>query len=295
MLAIGNTIIDTMLTMPRIPLDDKIFVDSKLRYVGGQGANAAQCMALLGLDVSFVTRIGDDGDGRWARDLYESLGMDTSRCLVAPGALTMSACVAVERETSRRTCLMHRDEKLFEDPAAQVAPIDWKCFDAVNTDGHDPALTLPIVRAAAAAGLRVFSDMEVCDDDRRELADLATDLVAPARIIRELAGLDTREAVLALANVRPGRTVVATEGSQGSVGARYGDREVCSVPALSCDVRDTTGAGDAYHAGFVAAFARGIVDLRQTMELATRAAAASCETPGPVASLEALRKLGAAE
>ncbi|CAK0802788.1 unnamed protein product [Prorocentrum cordatum] len=148
-------------------------------------------MALLGLGVSFVTRVGDDADGRWARNHYEALGMDTSRCLVVPGALTTSACVVVERETSRRTCLIHCDRALFASPAAQAAPIDWRGIGAVNTDGHDPALALPIVRAAAAAGLRIFSDMEVCDCDRRELASLATDLVAPARILRELAGQGT--------------------------------------------------------------------------------------------------------
>merc|ERR550537_1318312 len=61
-LAIGNTIIDTVLTMPSIPADDKVWIDSKKKFVGGQGMNCAQDMALLGIDVSILTRVGDDDD-----------------------------------------------------------------------------------------------------------------------------------------------------------------------------------------------------------------------------------------
>ena len=47
-LAVGNTIIDTILRMEKVPTDGKVFVDSKQRFVGGQGANAARAMAQLG-------------------------------------------------------------------------------------------------------------------------------------------------------------------------------------------------------------------------------------------------------
>lgn len=112
-LAIGNTIIDTVLTMPSIPIDDKVWVDSKQVFVGGQAANAAQAMARLGLKVSFLTRLGSDSDGAMALDKYIREGMDTSNCIIIPGAQTMSACVTVGRKCGTRCSFMHKDDALF--------------------------------------------------------------------------------------------------------------------------------------------------------------------------------------
>jgi len=301
--AMGNTIMDTMLTMPKMPIDDKLWIDSKITYVGGQGANAAQGMARLGLQVSFMTRLGEDMDGRFARDHYRELGMRTEHCIMVPGALTMSACVTVETSTSQRSCLMHRDPSMFDfctREAVERAREDLGNYDVLYTDGHQLDLVLPLARRAAELGLPVLADMEVLDDQALELVDLSTKLIAPARVIRELASEgDLRKAVKALAARSPGRVVVATAGAEGSYGAKHGDTEaVYVVPWQASNkgadftVRDTTGCGDAYHAGYIVANSRGIHDLCEAMTFATAVAAAKAETPGPVVSHESLVKFG---
>eukprot|EP00746_Dinoflagellata_sp_MGD_P016099 gnl/MRDRNA2_/MRDRNA2_136146_c0_seq1.p1 gnl/MRDRNA2_/MRDRNA2_136146_c0~~gnl/MRDRNA2_/MRDRNA2_136146_c0_seq1.p1 ORF type:complete len:343 (-),score=56.69 gnl/MRDRNA2_/MRDRNA2_136146_c0_seq1:49-1077(-) len=297
-LAIGNTIIDNVLTMPSMPVDDKVWIDSKKKYIGGQGMNCAQDMAQLGLDVSVLTRIGDDDEGENAIRQFLKLGINVDHCISVPKAFTMSAYVAIETETSRRTCLMHKDESMFEyDVTSRVQDavqmVEAGRYDAVYTDGHQLELVLPVAHAAVRKGLPLLSDAEVLDDKTRELAQLATELVAPATIICTLSGLsDPAKAVLALAD-RVGKTVVATAGAEGSYAARYGDVEACFMPAWSeCKPIDTVGAGDAYHAGFMAATHRGYADLRECMLFATRVAAALCETPGPVVSPENLERYG---
>lgn len=296
-LAMGNTIIDTVLTMPRIPLDDKVWTESKKRFVGGQGSNAAQGMARLGLSVSWLTRLGDDDDSAWARRHFQEMGMDTRHCIVVPRAQTMSALVTIGTECMNRCCFMHRDPALFEyDIKPHLDRIDFGGYDAVYTDGHQMDLVLPVVRAAAGRGLPIVADIEVLDDDTRILADLATEIIAPANTVKELAGQDDPgTAALALAD-RPGRVVIATQGELGAYGACHGDRRALHVPAHpECNAFDTLGAGDAFHAGYMVAVAREKGTLKERMQFATAVAAALCETPGPVASVENLRRFGCLE
>lgn len=293
-LAIGNTIIDTVLTMPRIPVDDKIWIESKKSFVGGQGANAAQDMARLGLSVSFVTRLGEDKDGEWAKSTYKNEGMGVEHCIVVPGTQTMSACVTIGTHCMSRCCFMHMDPALLTyDIKPHLDRIDLSAFDAVYTDGHQMDLALPIVRRAAQQGLPVVADIEVLDDDRRELFKLADEVVAPAKTLQELSGIpDPGTAALQLAD-RPGKIVIATSGELGSFGAQHGDRRSVHVPAHpDCKAFDTLGAGDAYHAGYMAALAHAGHDMKARMEFATTVAAALCETPGPVVSSENLARFG---
>jgi len=293
-LAMGNTIIDTVLTMPRIPTDDKVWIDSIESFVGGQGANAAQCMARLGLEVSWLSRLGDDDWSIRACGHFKEMGINTEHCILVPRAQTMSACVTIGTECMSRCCFMHKDPTLFEyDIKPHMDRIDLGKFDAVYTDGHQTDLALPVVKAALARGLHVVADIEVLDDDTRQLAELATEIIAPAKTVKELADVaDPGTAALALAD-RPGRTVIATLGELGSYGATHGDRVPVHVPAHpECKATDTLGAGDAFHAGFMVAIARKMPTLKDRMHFATSVAAALCETPGPVASVEALRRYG---
>ena len=298
-LAIGNTIMDTMLTVSHIPVDEKIHVETKKTYVGGQGANAAQALALLGAKVSFMTRVGDDAEGTTALTAYKKLGMDLTHVISVPGAHTSVAAVLVATDKEKhRSCLIYDDPRLLEPCSAAalqaaIQRLSSGDFQAVYTDGWQIDLALPIARAAKKLSIPILADVEVVNAETKELADLATVVIASVPIIKALAGKDDlRAAVLALAN-RPGRIVVATEGEKGSHGVAYFE-EIIHVPAMDVDVHDTTGAGDSFHAGYLMAFlkGRGVADC---MSFATRVAAAKCETPGSSVTHEALERFGLLE
>lgn len=293
-LAIGNTIMDTVLSAEHIPVDDKVWIDFKQTFVGGQGANAAQSMQKLGLAVTFLTRLGSDDSGSVAKAHYESLGIDTSHCISVKNSQTMSAFVLTSTKQQTRTCLMHKDPKLFElNTAEHLAKIDLDRFDAVYTDGHQIDLTMPIVEQAAKRGLPTIADVEVVDSDGRALAKQVSHLIAPVQSIRELAeeeDISKALQILASSSTYAGHTFIGTGGTDGSWGAQRGNESIYHVPAHKCQVKDTVGAGDAFHAGFLAALARGEPSLQAQMSFATRVAAALVETAGPVASREALER-----
>ena len=56
-------------------------------------------------------------------------------------------------------------------------------------------------------------------------------------------------------------------GDKGSVGISR-DSKLVEVPAEACQVKDTTGAGDAYHAGFISAMISGS-SLMESMRFCT--------------------------
>merc|ERR1719215_1910207 len=100
-------------------------------------------MALLGLNVSFVTRTSDDSDGEWARSAYRRLGMDLSSSILVRGAATSSAAVVVATGAKKqRTSLIHDDPVLYapldpksqalQDVAARLAAGE---FSTLYTDG----------------------------------------------------------------------------------------------------------------------------------------------------------------
>ena len=72
---------------------------------------------------------------------------------------------------------------------------------------------------------------------------------------------------------------VVTLGEEGAIAARHGRDDVISSPAFAVAARDTTGAGDAFHAGFMLALIAG-ADLETTLRTANAVAALNCEELG---------------
>ena len=75
---------------------------------------------------------------------------------------------------------------------------------------------------------------------------------------------------------------MVTLGKQGALALI--DGRFHHVPARRARVRDTTGAGDAFHGAFAAGLARGMPVLR-ALALASRAGAHACRALGANTSL----------
>jgi sugar/nucleoside kinase (ribokinase family) len=74
--------------------------------------------------------------------------------------------------------------------------------------------------------------------------------------------------------------IVMTSGSKGAV-QMDGQREL-RQPAIPTDVVDTTGAGDAFLAGYLAMYARGFVDGPEALDAGARWAALMVSHQGSI-------------
>jgi len=61
--------------------------------LGGQTATISRAMARLGLEVTFVGRVGDDYYGRWAAEQLGADGVNTSGMVLDPGLRTGATAV----------------------------------------------------------------------------------------------------------------------------------------------------------------------------------------------------------
>ena len=277
-LVIGNTTVDHVFRVrARLARDSKLQSESYEVFPGGQAANVAFTLAFLGLEVLFVGAFGNDDGANLSREAFEAAGVDLQFSTNVGACPHHTAAVLVADD--ERTIIMYRDPRLKIDVNVIAEAAIGNC-SAVYTDGHEWAASLRGASLGAATGIPFVADIEIVNETTRALARTADHLIAPVEIICELADqTDPERAVRALTETGP-LAVVATMGARGSIGHERGENAITRVLATACNVVDTTGAGDAYHAGYLASLLRGDPFIDR-MRFAGSLAAAKCAVTGP--------------
>ncbi len=232
---------------------------------GGSAANTCAVAAGLGARVAYLGRVAQDQLGAVFRHDIAAAGVHfptpplvggapTARCLILvtpDGQRTMNtflgACVAfgeaeVDAEVVRDAAVTYMEGYLFDEPAAQAA--FRRAAALAHAAGRQVALTLSdtfcVDRHRAAFRALVREDIDILFANEGELASLyeANDLEdALAAVAREVG------------------IAAVTMSEAGSIVLRGTER--VAVAAAPAQVVDTTGAGDAYAAGFLAAYTAG--------------------------------------
>jgi sugar/nucleoside kinase (ribokinase family) len=161
----------------------------------------------------------------------------------------------------------------------------------LHLDAHDPAACARVAREARAAGTVVSADIDNIYDGLPELLPLIDILITSKEFPRRLTGLaDGREALKEV-KARTGCAVVGmTLGEQGAVlyhEGRFVEQSAFPVPG-GC--RDTTGAGDAFHAGFIYGMLQG-EEVEACLTLGCAVAALKCRALGARTSLPSVQEL----
>jgi sugar/nucleoside kinase (ribokinase family) len=289
-LVIGNNTIDQVLTMRgRLVHGQKSIADGLQLYAGGQAANVACTLAGLNLSVHYLGAFGDDPGGVLSKVSLMDCQISLEGESTIPNCVNHTAVVIVDCESGRRTIIMRKDDRLRL--TRQSVRPEWvNRATLVYVDNQEPEAALEAALLASRRSIPVLADLERLVPLTTKIVSYLSSLIAPARILCDLTSCeDLRSALLEAQRMGPS-TVIATRGSAGAMGVSA-DGIPESVPAFSCSVKDTTGAGDAFHAGYAAAIFAGL-DFRRAMQFASRVAAAKCEFSGPRVSRERLAELG---
>jgi ribokinase len=253
---------------------------------GGAGANVAVHLARLGLPVVLAGCLGDDAAGAGLLAELRAAGVRTA-LRVVPGAPTATIVSLVEPD-GQRSMLADRGANLAlrADDLPALPPgghLHLSGYTLLDPGPRDAGLAA--LAAAAAAGCTVSVDPASTGPLAgygvdRWLADTAgaTVLLPNADEARLLTGCaDPEAAARALATRH--EVVAVSVGGDGALWAS-GDT-VVHRPAHPTVVVDTTGAGDAFAAGLLAAWmADRDVEPAAALDAGLRLAAEVVRTPG---------------
>jgi sugar/nucleoside kinase (ribokinase family) len=219
---------------------------------GGQAATFAVGCARQGCRARYVGVFGADAAGHRVRDALAREGVDVVALerLTAP---SRTAIVLVDPDGERRV-LEHRHPALGVEPGELPleALLSGRLLMVDATLG--PA-SIAAARNARAAGIPTLVDVDATREGWRELVAQIDVLIVPDRFVQSASGrTDIGEGLLELQRAFDPAVLIATMHAEGSIGLV--DGRLVRSPGFATSAVDTTGAGDAFRAGFASAWVR---------------------------------------
>lgn len=283
---VGENSVDLLVTVPRYPApNEKLGALDVVTLPGGQVATALVACARLGCRTRYLGTFGDDANARLIDEALRREGVDTSCCrhVRAPNR---SALILVDPAAGTRTVLWRRDPTL-DWPAGEITSELISEGRVLLVDATDLNASVAAATHARAAGVTVVADVDDPQEGLDRLLRQVDVLITSEAFPQAMTGDATLSRAMRALRARfPQALVVATLGAHGAV-AWDGEREVVS-PGFVVPAVDTTGAGDAFRAGFVVAWLAGGRDIAGLLDHANAAAALNCRAIGAQTGLPAL-------
>jgi sugar/nucleoside kinase (ribokinase family) len=289
--AIGDAIVDVIATCEDAFLDARGLAKGSMRSVtqeeadslyaamgpaietsGGSAANSLAGIAALGGRAAFIGQVADDQFGAiFAHDMRSlSVAFDTPPFKAPPPT---GRCLVLVTPDAQRTMSSYGGAARELTPAA-LDPELIRSASVTFLEGYlwgpeqPRAAMLEAARIAHSAGRSVAFTLSesLCIEGRREgvmgmiESGLVDILFGNEHEVRDLTGCGAiGDCIEALAGKVA--TLVVTRGASGAIGVAGGSQvEIPAVPVEN--IVDTTGAGDMFAAGFLAAHCRGHSLLR---------------------------------
>ncbi|MGI8918980.1 MAG: carbohydrate kinase family protein [Pyrinomonadaceae bacterium] len=276
----GLNAVDHLVVVPAYPdFDSKIRLVEHRRSAGGQTATAMVALQRLGLRTAYGGRFGSDDEGEFGLASVRDEGVNVEFAEVAPGARNQIAFILIDQRNGERTIVWDRDERLAYQ--ANEAPVALAIRGRVlHLDAHDPLACIPMAHAAHGSRAIVSADIDNAYDGLLKLLPLIDVLITSRELPHRLTGIADERASLVEMKARYGCALVGmTMGKRGAV--VYCEGQFLDAPAYKVPggCRDTTGAGDAFHAGFLYGLLRD-EDIETSLRLANATAALKCRALG---------------
>ena len=243
----------------QLVIGTKVDIDKACFTVGGGGTNAAVSFARYGHETIFMGNIARDMGGEAVLACLDDENIDRSYVETLRGQ-TGCSVLLVDAKTGERTTLTHRGvSRQFHNLSAKdlelIAP-DWLY---VTTLHGDMDTLLEFFEMAKQLGIKIMfnpgaEELKQLPKLIGLLADVDVLLVNKREAARIVPGVLLTELLAHLASYS--EIVIITDGEMGSIATDH--HEVYRLGVYEqVKTKDATGAGDAFGAGFLAAYADG--------------------------------------
>ncbi|HYL62961.1 MAG TPA: carbohydrate kinase family protein [Candidatus Methylomirabilis sp.] len=287
-LGIGENATDTVLRLPQFPaLGSKVESLGTQILPGGQVATAMVACQRWGLRTHYVGSVGDDHFAELHRREFKRAGV-TTHLYCASRTLSQMAFILLDGQSGERTIVWKRHPRLAL-PASFVEKSWIASARLLHIDGHDPATTRKAATWARAARIPVVGDFDHWSPALARLLPLVDYPVTSRDFPLQASGeITLLKALPELRRKYRFRAICATLGVDGALawdGARF-----WYAPSYKVRVKDTTGAGDLFHAAFSFGILRAW-ELQHILDFACAAAGLNCEAYGARGGICDLKKI----
>ncbi len=278
-LVIGRSCLDYIAVVDRFPKENqKTTLEFRLTEGGGQGGTASCCISILGGQVAYVGKLGDDPEGRFCLKRLQDFGVSTKFIEIIPGGKTAVAFIFVTKRNGYRT-IIYEGSTL---PKIQKYP-------AIDTLLHRSAVLLldpeatyfgKVLKKQTDRKIKIVYDCERWQEGIEDIMAIADYFIPSSDFFKSeelhFDGLSLKERIFRLKGMVGGDLVV-TDGENGAYYIM--NNKLCQVLPPLINIVDTIGAGDNFHAAFALALSKGF-DLLRAVKFSVAVASLSCREYG---------------
>lgn len=290
--SIGTLAVDHFCFIPNLLIEDGKTMAKRYEVKpGGVAGNVISQLSALGIHAGWFGKIGNDEAGTILLEDFRRQGASLDHVEVIPNKRSMFTWITCD-EHANRTIIMFPNV-LVELTAEEVRTKHRNLIEQADIlMAEASVLPLPPVieamKIARKAGTKTVLDMDITPteleringsrdliDEVIELADVFIPCKAAAA---ELIGDKNITDHMKDLQVHPWQIVAVTVGSKGCY--IFDGNQTYNIPGYPVQVVETTGAGDAFHAGFVYGMLNGQMSLQEIGEFANACGAYCCTGVG---------------
>jgi len=276
-IGLGQVTVDEIYILQFIPkIDEVVFVKKRVKQQGGMVTTALKTISRLGGSVEFIGGIGDDDNGKYVLDVFRDGNIDIKQVEIFKNQATAYSVILVDKKTGKRT--------IINNPGVQKVDLKLKIPDItgakiIHLDGSWFETAVETARLAREKGITVSIDLSPSNYDSKvfELIKLCNYIIVPWKFAKYHT-LKTTPLMAGRKLLKYGPdAVIITKGGNGSLVISE-DKEF-KIPAFQVSVKDTTGAGDSFHGGFLFGLIKNY-NLKEAVVFASAVAALNCTKIG---------------
>ncbi|EDP13295.1 hypothetical protein CLOBOL_06461 [Enterocloster bolteae ATCC BAA-613] len=294
----GSFVVDLMGRTPHLPAAGETVKGTVFKMgPGGKGFNQGVAAHKAGADVTMVTKLGRDAFADIALNTMNELHMDTGRVLYSETTETGCALIMVDENSSQNeiVVILGACNTITDQEVDSLEDLVGRSEYLLTQLETNVSSVERIVDIAYRKGVKVILNTAPVQPVSDELLG-KIDLITPNEVEAEiLTGIkvDSEEAADKAADwffSKGVKNVLITLGHRG-VYINTGEKKGI-IPAYKVEAVDTTGAGDAFNGGLLAALAEG-KNLWEAADFANALAALSVQKIGTTPSMPVREEIDA--
>ena len=248
-LGVGDADVDIFIEVEKVPsYDEKVFSRATSLHVGGMVLNFLVCLKSLGNECEFAGVIGDDKYGKIILNYLKDKKIKYKNIVIDKKGETYYCYIILDKLGEKSLIIVPTDCLFISED--QIKENIFNTIKHVHTTSGNISTALKVINIANKKNLTVSIDVENIDE-----YNLFTKLVKDVDILfinyltfKKLGFRDLNKDLNKITKLGP-KVICLTQGKDGS--KTFTSKGVYSFDGFEVEVKDTTGAGDCFAAGYL--------------------------------------------